>query len=134
MDQAWFEMADVRRRKLANAVWIPLRAVQKVVRTGTFGHAGFKEEFYGVGTVAVPTEKKSVAEKWDWTDVGIGHEHAGHVDKDRYVPADVYLDYEDGNSGVNLILNQRGNSAENSQWHLHQDLSVTLGLKRECDL
>jgi hypothetical protein len=27
VEQAWFEMRDVRRRKFQSAVWIPLRAV-----------------------------------------------------------------------------------------------------------
>jgi hypothetical protein len=31
------------------------------------------------------------------------------------------------------VLEQRTNSAENSEWHLHQDFVITLGLKREGD-
>ena len=58
MEQKWFEMPEVRRRKLANAVWIPLRAIHRIEEIGDDWHAGYKSEFYGVGALAIPTEKK----------------------------------------------------------------------------
>jgi len=58
VDQNWFEMPEVRRRKLANAVWIPLRAIHRIEEIGNHGHAGYRSEFFGVGTLAVPTEKR----------------------------------------------------------------------------
>ncbi len=54
MNQDWFEMKDVRRRRLATSVWIPLRAVQTLEKHGSYGYEGFKEEFFGAGTLAVP--------------------------------------------------------------------------------
>jgi len=134
VDQNWFEMPEVRRRKLANAVWIPLRAIHRIEEIGNHGHAGYRSEFFGVGTLAVPTEKRVEAEKLGWMDVGIRHQHSGYVEEDNYIPADVYQHYRAEFSGLHLVLDQRGNSAENSQWHLHQDFAVTLGLKREADL
>jgi hypothetical protein len=127
-------MSEVRRRKLANAVWIPLRAIHRIEEIGHHGHAGYKSEFYGVGTLAVPTEKKREAEKLGWMDIGISHQHSGYVDEGKYIPADIYQDYRDELSGVHLVLEQRGNSAEHSEWHLHQDFVITLGLKREADI
>jgi hypothetical protein len=56
-------MPEVRRRRLANAVWIPLRAIHRIEETGNHGHAGYKSEFYGVGTLAVATENKLEVEK-----------------------------------------------------------------------
>ena len=47
MDQKWFEMPDVRKRKLNSAVWIPFRASQKLVASGHRGHCGFREEYFG---------------------------------------------------------------------------------------
>ena len=134
MDQNWFEMPEVRRRKLANAVWIPLRAIHRIEEIGRPGHAGYKSEFYGVGTLAVSIENKREAEKLGWMDVGINHQHSGYVEEGKYIPADIYQDYRDEFSGVHLVLEQRGNSAEHSEWHLHQDLVITLGLKREADI
>ena len=130
--QVWFEMPDIRRRKLATSVWIPLRACERVRRQGRFGYLGFVEEFYGVGSVAVPLDRKADAEKWDWQRIGFSHSHSGYVDGDTYVPVDVYA--RDDVSGLNLVLEQRGNSLEQEQWHLHQDFVITLGLKREGDV
>lgn len=134
MDQNWFEMPEVRRRKLAHAVWIPLRAAHQIEEIGSYGHVGYKSEFYGVGTLAVPTENKLEAEKLGWMDVGISHQHSGYFEECKYIAADVYQDYRSEFSGLHLVLVQRGNSAENSEWHLHQDFVITLGLKREADI
>jgi len=134
VDQNWFEMLKVRRRKLANAVWIPLRATHQIEEIGNYGHAGYKSEFYGVGTLAVPTENKLEAEKLGWMDVGIRHQHSGYFEECKYIAADVYQDYRGEFSGLHLVLNQRGNSVEKSEWHLHQDFVITLGLKREADI
>ena len=80
MDQAWFEMADIRRRGLSNAVWIPLRASRQIQRIGRYGYVGFRDEFFGVGSLAVPEDKKADALQLGWSSVGISHNHAGYVD------------------------------------------------------
>jgi hypothetical protein len=49
MNQEWFEMQEVRRRKFDSAVWIPLRAAQTLHVEGERGKVGFTEEFFGVG-------------------------------------------------------------------------------------
>lgn len=135
MDQKWFEMSEVRRRELANAVWIPLRAILMIEEIGNNGYAGYKSDFYGVGTLAIPTDGRlEAAEKLGWFDVGIGHRHRGYVEEGLYVPSDVYQDYRYGFTGLHLVLDQRGNTAEPSQWHLHQDLVIALGLKREGNI
>src|SRR5215475_12618397 len=102
-------MPEVRRRKLANAVWIPLRAIHRIEEIGDDWHAGYKSEFYGVGTLAVPTGNKREAEKLEWMDVGISHHHSGCMEKGEYIPADIYQDYRGEFSGVHLVLDQRGN-------------------------
>ncbi len=134
MNQDWFEMPEIRRRKLANAVWIPLRAICQIEEIGKYGYAGYKSEFYGVGTLAVPIDNRVEAEKLRWTDVGISHQHSGFVEDGKYIPSDTYQDYHSKLSGLHLVLDQRGNSTENSEWHLHQDFVITLGLKREADI
>jgi hypothetical protein len=131
MDQKWFEMPDVRKRKLNSAVWIPLRASLRLVASGRRGHCGFREEYFGAGSIAVPLDRKADAEKLDWSDVGLRHSHGGGMDGRRYVPADIF---EDGDlKGLALVLEQDGNSDDHCEWHLHQDLAITLGLKREGD-
>ncbi len=133
MDQKWFEMPDERRRKLTGAVWIPLRAMDKIEEIGQLGHLGYKSEFYGVGTLAVPVNKKPATEKLGWMDVGISHNHSGCVEHKKYIPCDVYEDYSGKFSGLHLVLDQRGNSTEHHEWYLHQDFVITLGLRREKD-
>jgi len=130
----WFEMPEVRRRKLASAVWIPLRANNRIRENGEDGHAGYELEYYGVGTLAVPIELKPKVEKLSSGDVGIRHQHSGYIQEGKYISADEYQDHSSEFSGLHLVLDQRGNSAETSEWHLHQDFVITLGLKRETDI
>ena len=114
-------------------MWLPLRATGRTNEVGEFGRLGYKAEFYGVGSLAVAAENRSKAEELTWTDVGILHYHSGRVENGRYVPCDVRVDDQDGVPGVHLVLDQRGNSLEHAEWHLHQDLVITLRLKREDD-
>ena len=87
MPQAWFEMAEIRRRKFASSAWIPLRVVQPICEEGNRGHLGFKEEFFGAGSIAVPVDLKEKTTKLGWSDVGISHEHRACVFHDQPQPA-----------------------------------------------
>ena len=133
MDQVWFEMKDIRRRNLAAAAWIPLRAARSVERIGESGFVGFHEDWLGTGSLAVPADNRADALTLSWGAIGIRHNHAGSVDNGQYVPADVYEDFHERFTGVHLVLNQRGGGAERPEWHLHQDFVTTLGLTREGD-
>jgi hypothetical protein len=66
MSQAWFEMAEIRRRKFASSAWIPLRAIQPICNEGNRGHLGFKDEFFGAGSLAAPVDLKEKANKLGW--------------------------------------------------------------------
>lgn len=133
MDQSWFEMQDLRKRKLDNSVWVPLRAEKEIRNSVRFGFIDYSEEFIGYGSIMVPIDKQSFTEQLGWTDVGIRHTHSCSFRDDKYMPADVY--YNDVLEGVNLILNQSfDNNLDCSEWHLHQDLVISLGLKREGDM
>ena len=131
MDQEWFEMHNIRRRNLAAAAWIPLRAARACDRVGRSGHVGYREDWLGVGSLAVPTDNRSDALALSLDAIGFRHNHAGVVDNGRYVPADVYEDLEGRFAGVHLVLDQRRGGAKPSEWHLHQDFVTTLGLTRE---
>jgi len=133
MDQEWFEMADIRRRKLNSAVWIPLRASQTLEAAGKQGHLGYRQEFFGLGSIAVPLEKRARAKTLNWGDVGLGHSHKGFIQDGRYVPADVFDGWRQDLGGVALVLAQDGNSDDPPEWHLHQDFVITLKLKKEGD-
>ena len=133
MNQEWFKMKDIRRRNIAAAAWIPLRAARAVERVGQVGFVGFREDWFGAGSLAVPADNRSDALTLSWDAIGISHNHAGCVDNGRYVPADVYEDFQGRFVGVHLVLDQLGSGAERSEWHLHQDFVTTLGLTREDD-
>jgi hypothetical protein len=134
MDQQWFEMRDVRRRRLDNAAWIPLRAIQRLQDIGESGHVGRIDEFFGAGSVAVPVAKRSEAEKLGWDEVGISRDHRPYVEESGvYVPSDNFGGRDGQLGGVPLVLAQRGNRDEHRQFHLHQDFVIALGLKREDD-
>jgi hypothetical protein len=133
VNQQWFEMPEVRRRRLETAVWIPLRASQSLIGEGRYGFVGHLSEFWGAGSLMVPLEKRQLAEKLDWMEVGISQNQSGAVEKGIYVPADEYRGFDGTPIGIHLVLDQRGNRIENPEWHLHQDFVTTLGLKREND-
>jgi hypothetical protein len=114
MDQDWFEMTDIRRRKLNTAVWIPLRAAQKQ-SIGEFGTLGYWEEFFGAGSIAVPLDKKTSAETLGWSEFGLMNGHRGGMEGDRYVPADVFDGYGLHLNAVALALVQEGNTV-NREW------------------
>jgi hypothetical protein len=133
MEQKWFEMAGVARRKLNAAVWVPLRASQTLHATARRGHLGHCEEFFGAGSIAVPPAKRASAETLYWTDLGLRQSHKGSCRDGRYVPADVFDGWDLELGAIALALSQDGNSDDPREWHLHQDFIITLGLKREGD-
>jgi hypothetical protein len=134
LNQDWFEMADIRRRKLNNSVWIPLRAIQELEKSGRYGYLGYRKEFFGLGSVAVPIDQRDAVSKLGWDDIGISHNHSGFCDNGRYVVADVFEDYDGKYLGTHLVLDQHFNSVDLSEWHLNQDFVTALGLKREKDV
>ena len=134
LDQDWFEMSDIRRRKLDNSIWIPLRADYAHEANGEYGYIDYKEDYFGSGCIAVPNDSREHADKLEWMDIGIGHNHAGIVDKEVYLPSDLYSDYSDDFTGLHLVLDQHFNNKDVREWHLHQDIVLTLGLKREGDV
>lgn len=131
MNQEWFEMHDIRRRNYSKSVWIPLRAVYHDERQGKYGYEGYKEGFFGAGSIAIPKKHAESVKKLKWEDIGISHQHSGYVDDGAYTPADVYKDYLGEFEGVHLVLKQLPYDDTPPVWHLHQDLVLTLGLKRE---
>jgi len=131
MDQTWFEMSDIRRSSLATSVWIPLRASHTIERIGKYGYPGFKENFLGAGSLAVPLASQADAMNLSWDSIGIRHNHSGVIEDGKYVPADVYEDYRGKIKGIHLVLDQRSADGAPGIWHLHQDLLTTLSLRRE---
>ena len=131
MDQQWFEMGDIRHKKLNKSVWIPLRAIQSQ-RLGEFGYLGYKEDLFMCSSLAISLDSKSAVGKINLHD--INNSNAGYYQDGRYIPADVYEKYSGEFTGIYLVLEQRINSAELPEWCLHQDFVTSLRLKRENDI
>src|SRR5438034_482296 len=132
MDQAWFEMVDIRRRRLASAVWIPLRAVDTSERKEAYAEVGYQQVFFGAGSVAFPVDQREAAERLGWSDIGIGHSHGHWMQDHEYFPCDRFDgSYRGGPIGLNLVLDQSGHGSKKAEWHLHQDLVMALALFRE---
>ena len=131
MNKEWFEMDDVRKRNYSKSVWIPLRAVFHYEHQGECGYEGYKDDFFGTGSIAVPTKQLDAVKKLGWMDIGISHQQAGYVEDGVYTPADTYRDYRGEIEGIHLVLDQMSFEGGPSIWHLNQDLVLTLGLKRE---
>ena len=129
MEQKWFEMTEIRKRRFDSAVWVPLRANQKD-ETGKWGHLGHKSEFFGAASLAVPLRKRDAAANLGWNALNLMHDHCGSTYSGRYVAADEYDDKK-LKGAIPLVMSQSGNSAEPRTWHIHPDFVITLKLKRE---
>lgn len=131
MKQEWFEMQDIRRKNFSKSVWIPLRAALYNESSGSYGYEGYKEDFFGSGSVAVPIDKIESAKRLGWMEIGISHHHTGWVHDGIYTPTEIYKDYGGEFEGIHLVLEQMSDDEEPHIWHLNQDFVVTLGLIRE---
>lgn len=133
MNQSWFEMQDLRKRKLDNSVWVPLRANNAIRNTTKYGFVDYREEYVGYGSLMIPIDKKPFVEKLDWDDIGINHTHSCSFIDDKYISIDIYQNED--LEGINLVLDQNfDNNLDCNEWHLHQDLVISLELKREGDI
>lgn len=130
MNQEWFKMQDIRRKKFSKSVWIPLRAIYEINRQGNYGYQGYKEEFFGCGTIAVPTKEIASVKKLEWSDIGI-NDHSSYFEDGEYISADIHKIYGEDFIGVRLVIDQRISDDEPSPWHLNQDFVIALGLRRE---
>lgn len=131
--QDWFEMIDIRRRRFSNAVWIPLHLCEHLEREGQFGHEGYRSDFFGVGTVAVPLEKQGEIQRLSWSNVGLINRQQSFAGENYYKPVDVFQLDETIDFGIELCLVQNFSNDRKQEWHLNQDLVFAFGLLREED-
>ncbi len=126
-DRTWFEMAEVRRKRVATSVWIPLRQAETVVIAGEKGKGDYQEEVICAGSIAFPPNNRELAERLGWSDLGPSSRPMPYAfDDGRYKPADVYQ-YNDGeDAGTHLVVGD-------GQWQVNQDLVLALDLVKEGD-
>lgn len=130
MTQEWFEFQFIRTRNASEAVWIPLRVIQTITKQKEYGDLGYREEFYGLGSLLVPFAEKENAQKLNWDILGISRGQESYFDKGTYYQCDEFKDY--GITGVHPVIQQ--DLPGQREWHVHQDLIISLRLKREKDV
>jgi hypothetical protein len=134
MLKSWLEMNDLKKRQFNSAVWVPLYACQELERSGKIGHIGYKSEFFGCGTLAIPIVQRAKSDKLGWNEVGISYDSSPWInDEGIYIPTDLYKDSQDNLEGIHLVLTQSFEAPDESDLYLHQDFILALGLKREGD-
>jgi hypothetical protein len=132
----WFRYPDLKHRRFAKAVWIPLRAIEDLRSEKSFGDLGYIKETFACGSLAVPIDHRELGEKLGWSDIGVGHEVGHYCGPEGYKRADEY--WLDRSSpaflGTELILPQHFAREIPAEWHLNQDLVFALRLQREGDV
>jgi len=132
INQEWFEMRDVRRKKFAESVWVPLRLAHKIESLGKYGFVGYKDEFSGAGSLALPISRRDDAIKLGWNDIGLSHTQGVWAHDEFYKTAEAYENRPGEPLGIQLVLVQTFDN-EPTEWHLNQDIVIALGLMRERD-
>lgn len=133
MNKNWFEMAQIRRRRLDQSVWVPLRDCRSRER-GAYGTHGYNEEFFGAGTLLVPISSVEAAQALTWMQIGLMREHGPIVDNQHYTPTGLYRIDNTNQFGEDPVLEQRLPGGDPTVWHLHHDIVFALGLLREGDV
>ena len=84
MDQNWFEMSEIRKRKLERSVWIPLCAKQIISKQGEYGYLSHLEEYFGVGSLAIPLKDEKEIGKLTWSDLG-NQRNEPYIENQKYI-------------------------------------------------
>ena len=133
MEQIWFEMPEIRRRRWQTAAWIPLRRLETIAKQGDYDTVGSFEETDAVGAVGVAPELRTRVESLGWTDLGLVDTQPYASTRYPYKPADVVW-HNDGEAvGISLVLVNHLGGDHPRQWYLHPDLVIALGLLQEGD-
>lgn len=92
------------RRTFSSSTWVPLRA-SSTVEKGDVRDINYLSEVFAFGSVAFPPEHREVAEKFSWSDIGIGHNVEPYAYKDGYYASiEQYQRNDKEPIGVNLVF------------------------------
>ena len=131
MDQAWILQTKETRRSFSRATWVPLRASYNDEQ-GEIQDRGYISEFFGCGSVAFPLEHREVAERFGWSDIGIGRNVQPYAYKDGYYSSIEQYQYNDKEViGVHLVFEHPQPVVGGRLWILNPDLVVALRLIKD---
>lgn len=104
MDKDWILQTKETRRAFSSATWVPLRASCNDEQ-GEVRDIGYISEFFGCGSVAFPPEHREVAERFGWSDIGIGRSVQPYAYEDGYYSSIEQYQYNDKEPiGVQLVF------------------------------
>jgi hypothetical protein len=131
MDQDWILQTKETRRSFSSATWVPLRA-SCTEEQGEVRSIGYVSEYFGCRSVAFPPEHREVAERFGWSDIGIGRSAQPYAYKDGYYSSIEQYQYNDKEPiGVHLVFEHPQPVVGGMLWILNPDLVVALRLIKE---
>ena len=130
MDVKWFEMQEIIKRDFNKNVWTTLYSIQKNFE-GDYSHDGYYEEYIGVVSVLYPEQDKNTVLKFNWSDISSISENKPINIDDVYFESDIYDNYSSKIKGKFLVMRQNIDCENVSNYYLHQDLVLALGLVKK---
>lgn len=131
MNQDWILQIKETRRTYSSATWVPLRA-SRHDEQGNVKDIGYIGEFFGCGSVAFLPEHRKVAEKFDWSDIGLIRNVQPYAYSDGYYSSIEQYQYNDKEPiGVNLVFEHPQPVVGGKLWILNPDLVVALHLIKD---
>lgn len=131
MNQDWILQTNEIRRTFSSSTWIPLRASHHEEQAEA-SSVGYISEFFGCGSVAFPPQYREIAERLDWSDIGIGRNVQPYAYRDgNYSPIDQFQYNDKDPIGVQLVFEHPQPVLGGSLWILNPDLIVALRLIKD---
>jgi hypothetical protein len=131
MSQDWILQTKETRRSFSNATWVPLRASQNNEKEN-IQNIGYTCKCFACGSVAFPPEHRQLAEKLNWSDIGIGCNVRPYADTDGGYSSIEQYQYNDKEPiGIHLVFEHPQPVVGGRLWILNPDLIVALRLIKE---
>lgn len=131
MDKDWILLTKETRRTFSSSTWVPLRA-SGTDEKGDVKEIGFVSDVFACGTAAFPPEHREVADKFSWSDIGIGHNVAPYAYEGRgYLSIEQYQRNDKEPIGVNLVFEHPQPVVGGRLWILNPDLVIAQRLIKE---
>lgn len=133
MDQDWILQKKETRRTFSKSTWVPLRAAVENEQ-GNVKNLGYRNEFFGCGSVAFSPENREIAEKLSWGDIGLSRTSGPYAYEDGFYSTIDEYQYNDKETiGVHLVLELPLPVVGGRQWILNPDLVAALRAIKEGD-
>lgn len=116
---------------IMRSVWVPLILSSRKTQ-GMYGYEGFTVETNVARTLIVSADKTDEALSLEWEEITSNSEHVPYVEEGQFHTAEEFIGWKSNVSGIHPVLEQ-SLPDEPTEWHLHYDIVLGLGLKKEGD-